>query len=103
MHGATVGLEHHGRWVSGTVLWEYSDNGRKRALVRVDVGRRASSSASSTGTTSCSGSAGSSSYRCYRSTIGPTMSAHVNEPTPSMTVRGRTAPGVPTLRLASPV
>ena len=38
MHGAAVGLEHHGRWVSGTVLWEYSDSGRKRALVRVEAG-----------------------------------------------------------------
>ncbi len=38
MHGAAVGLEHHGRWVSGTVLWEYRDNGRQRALVRVEVG-----------------------------------------------------------------
>ena len=38
MHGAAVGLEHHGRWVSGTVLWEYNDNGRARALVRVEAG-----------------------------------------------------------------
>jgi hypothetical protein len=38
VHGAAVALEHHGRWVSGTVLWQYNDNGRDRALVRVEAG-----------------------------------------------------------------
>ena len=38
MHGAAVALEHHGRRVSGTVLWQYNDTGRDRALVRVEAG-----------------------------------------------------------------
>ena len=35
MHGEAVSVEQGGAWVPGTVLWEFQDNGRARALVRV--------------------------------------------------------------------
>jgi hypothetical protein len=30
-------IEHRGSWLAGTVLWEYQDSGRTRALVRYDL------------------------------------------------------------------
>ena len=33
-----MSVEQGGRWVPGTVLWEFPDNGRTRALVRFASG-----------------------------------------------------------------
>jgi hypothetical protein len=33
----TVLVEHHGSWLAGVVLWEYSDTGRPRLLVRYEL------------------------------------------------------------------
>jgi hypothetical protein len=35
--GETVLVEHVGSWLQGTVLWEYMDTGRLRALVRYEL------------------------------------------------------------------
>lgn len=37
MHGELVGVRQHATWVPGTVLWEYVDCGRRRALVRIEA------------------------------------------------------------------
>ena len=37
VHGEAVLVEYLGEWLSGTVLWEYRDTGRARALVRFET------------------------------------------------------------------
>ena len=37
MEGETVLVDHSGEWLPGTVLWEYQDTGRWRALVRFET------------------------------------------------------------------
>jgi hypothetical protein len=35
--GQTLLVEHLGSWLPGTVLWEYTDTGRVRVLVRYEL------------------------------------------------------------------
>ena len=37
MQGERVLVNRHGAWLPGTVLWEYLDGDRKRALVRIET------------------------------------------------------------------
>jgi hypothetical protein len=37
VEGETVLVDHRGEWLPGTVLWEYQDTGRRRALVRFET------------------------------------------------------------------
>jgi hypothetical protein len=37
VQGETVLVDHLGEWLPGTVLWEYRDTGRPRALVRFET------------------------------------------------------------------